>query len=119
LESNLQQIHVKNAEIDTVYRLVETEETNYIKDYVAVSKLPGPKDNTLLFIISMHQIGRMEVVKMLTDVELYEKFKLEVKQKCKDIPKYFEMIIQVEGFKETAMKIKLLHFFPLKQDYQK
>ena len=119
LESNLQQIHVKNAEIDTVYRLIETEETNYIKDYVAVSKLPGPKDNTLLFIISMHQIGRMEVVKMLTDVELYEKFKLEVKQKCKDIPKCFEMIIQVEGFKETAMKIKLLHFFPLKQDSQK
>jgi hypothetical protein len=115
LEGNLQRIHVKNAEIDTLYPLVDVEETNYIRDYVAVSKLPGATDNTLLFIISMHQIGRMEVVKMLTDAELYDAFKRELTEKYKTIPEYFEMIIEVEGFKETAMKLKLLHFFPLKK----
>jgi hypothetical protein len=118
LESDLQKIEIKYPDIDTTFALYEKQETNYIKDYVAVSKLPGPNKNILLFIISMHQIGRMELMKMLTDFESFENVKAEISQKYKSLPKYFEMIFEVEGYKETAMKIKLLHFFPITQDFQ-
>ena len=71
LESNLQKIELSYTDMDTTLSLVESEDTNYIKDYVVVSKLPGPNNNALLSIISMHQIGRMEVVKMLTQLKSY------------------------------------------------
>lgn len=116
LESNLQRIELTYPDMDTCLSLIESKETNYIKDYVAVSKLPGPNKNYLLYIISMHQIGRMEVIKVLTDFESYKNLKMKIKENYKIMPKYFEMIIEVEGFKETAMKIELVHFYSIDEE---
>lgn len=118
LESNLQKIELSYADMDTTLSLVESEDTNYIKDYVVVSKLPGPNNNALLFVISMHQIGRMEVVKMLTQMESYQVVKDQIKQKVDILPQFFELIFQVEGYKETAMKVELLHVYPIKNEFE-
>ena len=48
----------QNSQIDSVhdvYKFVYDEKTNYVQDYVILTKLPGPGANDMLYIISFHQ----------------------------------------------------------------
>ncbi len=105
----------QNTAIDSitdVYKFVYDEKTNYVQDYVILTKMPGPGSNDMLFIISFHQIGRLKVVKMLADPDQMRKFEEQIKTFAPYIPKYFETLIEVKGYKETALEMNVLHFYP-------
>ena len=49
---------------------------------------------------------------MLSDPIQMMKFEEDVRTLMPSMPKYFEMLIEVKGYKETAMEMKILHLYP-------
>jgi hypothetical protein len=113
-------LYHKNAETDSiqdVYKFENTKNSNYVKDYVILTKLPGPDENNILFIISFHQLGRLTVIDKITDPVQIKEFEKETRSILPEIPKYFEMLIEVKGYRETAMEMEILHFYPRNIEY--
>jgi len=104
--------NTQNDSIKNIYNFVYNKKTNYVKDYVILTKLLGPNSNNMLFIISFHQIGRLKVIKMLADPDQMKKFEEEVSTLMPSMPKHFEMLIEVKGYKDTAMEMNILHLYP-------
>lgn len=108
-------LHHQNAQNDSIkniYHFVHNDKTNYVKDYVILTKLLGPNSNNMLFIISFHQIGRLTVINMLTDPIQIRKFEEDVSTFMPSMPEYFEMLIEVRGYKKTGMEMKIMHLYP-------
>ena len=113
-------LHHQHSQIDStndIYKFVYNEKTNYVQDYVILTKLPGPGSNDMLYIISFHQIGRLKVVKMLADPDQMRRFEEQIKTFTPSMPKYFEMLIEVKGYKETALEMNILHFYPSESQF--
>lgn len=113
----VRQIKMQNQEIDTVYTFIEPtqESKQYVKDYVTLTRIPGPMGNELLFVISFHHIGRTEVIKNLINGDEMQE---AVKIRTGTIPNYFEILFEVEGFRDTALKTNILHVYELADDFR-
>jgi hypothetical protein len=116
----IRQIRFQKGDIDTIYTYVEPliEQNNYVKDYIILSKVPGPNNNVILFIISFHQIGRMETIKNIVDYSLLKQLELHLREVNNFSLKYFEALLEVQGYEETALKTKILHFYEIPSDFQ-
>ncbi len=114
---NLQHRTDNSDSIVTVYNFEYDKDSNYVKDYVILSKLPGPNTSHILFIISFHQIGRLRVIDMLADSEKMETFKDQIRIHSPELPQYFEALVEVNGYKETAMNTRILHFYPIESNF--
>lgn len=112
-------IRVKTAEIDTVYPIILSVNKNRMleTDYVVVSKVPGPKNNVILFICSFSSMGRLKLVETLTSAKMITDLEQTVLKDRQDIPKYFEMLVKVSGFLNIGLETTLLHFFELPSDF--
>jgi len=106
-----------NDSINNTYNFVYNKKTNYVKDYVILTKLLGPNSNNMLFIISFHQIGRLKVINMLADPVQIKKFEDQIRTLLPSMPNYFEMLIEVKGYKETAMEMNILHLYPAESQF--
>lgn len=113
-------IRVQESGFDTTYQFIDpiTETGQYTKDYVLLSRIPGPSGNELLFIISFLHIGRTEVIRTLVDKKAIKDLEKQIKSELGQLPQYFEMLIEVEGFERTALKTSLLHVYELPNDFQ-
>ncbi len=113
-------IHVHDGKLDTVYYCEIYQRTEKLanRDYVVISKVPGPNGNSLLFIISFFTIGRLKIIEVLTNMNLLSQLEENIRSVHKRIPKYFEMLLEVKGFKETGLKTELKHFFELPNEFQ-
>jgi len=109
--------NTQNASITNEYNFVYNKKTNYVKDYVILTKLLGPNSNNILFIISFHQLGRLKVIKMLTDPVQMKKFEDQIRTLAPSMPEHFEMLIEVKGYKETAMEMNILHLYPAESQF--
>ncbi len=110
--------NAQNDSINNIYYFVHNDKINYVKDYVILTKLPGPNFNNMLYIISFHQIGRLTVINMLADPIQMRKFEDEFRTLMPSMPTYFEMLIEVKGYKETAMNTKILHIYPADSQFE-
>jgi len=112
-------IKVRDQKIDTTYTFIDSglNLKKFVTDYVILSKVPGPQNNVFLFIISFHQTGRIEVVKKITDNTLLEQLKEKIIAINNSIPDYFEMLLEVKGFEQTAMVTEIKHFYEISSDF--
>ena len=121
-KSYVREIRFQKDDIDTVYTYIEPlkEQKNYVRDYIILSKVPGPNNTVILFIISFHQIGRMEIIKNIVDYSLLQQLeeRIYAVYVYNIIPKYFEALLEVEGYEETALKTKLLHIYEIPSDFK-
>jgi len=86
----------------------------YAKDFVLLTKLPGPRNNTLLTITSFHHIGRREAVKILTNPTSIKELTNQI-----SLPSaYFQLLLRVEGYERTAMNCNVEHLVPLEPDFK-
>ena len=113
-------IHVHDDALDTLYycEIYQRIERPANLDYVIILKIPGPNRNSLLFIISFFTIGRLEIIEIITDVNLLSQMEENILSTHKRIPKYFEMLFEIKGFKEIGLKTELKHFFKLSSEFQ-
>ncbi|UCE06848.1 MAG: helix-turn-helix domain-containing protein [bacterium] len=110
--------NMQNDSIEDVYKFIYNDDTKYVQDYVILIKLPGPNFNKMLFIISFHQIGRLKIIEVLADPIQMRKFENEFRTLMPSMPTYFEMLIEVKGYKETAMNMKILHIYPAGSQFE-
>ncbi len=100
-----------------VYKYAYDEETKYVRDYAILMKLPGPHQSQLLFIVSFHQIGRLTVIKMLTNPNRLEHFEKQIQERVSFLPQYFEILIEVKGYEETSMEMDIVHIYPVDSEF--
>ena len=112
-------IRISTTEIDTLYQFSfqYSQESAMNHDFVLLSKVPGPNDNTLLFIVSFLPLGRLEIVKMLTDKQLLSQIESEILSIAEKVTPHFELLIEVKGYREKGFEMKIKHFFPLPQEF--
>jgi len=112
-------INVETAKTDTLYPIVLNmdKSQNLETDYVIVSKIPGPKNNTILFICSFSSMGRLKLVETLTSHQMLIKLEQELLQHGKKIPRYFEMLVKVSGFLDKGLETEIMQFFELPSDF--
>jgi hypothetical protein len=113
-------IRVKTAEIDTLYPIVLSVNKSRMleTDYVVVSKVPGPRNNVILFICSFSSMGRLKLVETLTSAEMITELEQTVLKEKKKLPKYFEMLVKVSGFLDTGLEATVMHFLELPADFE-
>jgi hypothetical protein len=84
--------------------------SNYQNDYSVILKIPGSKDNSILFFLGFSEIGVMEAVKTAVDQNFITRIEQFSK---KEIPKqslYFEMVSHSEGIELTAFRSEIKYF---------
>ena len=87
---------------------------NYpIIDYALVVKQPGPKNSTMLFFVSTHDIGAIQVTRMLTDMNSLKNFESEY---LDNKIKYFQAIFEVKGYSHSSMEHRLVYFKKINND---
>jgi len=108
-------IRVTADGIDTLYQVIfQYDQVSALNsDYVLITKVPGPNNNIFLFIISFQSLGRLEIIKMLTQEKLHAQLVSEIKQFEQDSSPFFELLIEVNGYEETGFESKVIHFFPI------
>jgi hypothetical protein len=110
-------LRIFNDDIDSVYTFIDPELTrnNFVRDYVILSKAPGPLNNVIFFIISFHHIGRLEIIRLLTDKELYKEIENKITANVTDgtMPEHFEVVFEISGYDETALVTDVKHFHKL------
>jgi len=111
LMHEIRTIYVKGSSIDTSYSRILDRDTDKTKDYVTLAKIPGSKNNSYLFITSFTRIGRDKVIDALLNTDLTSLIYNKFIPPDESIPNYFEMLIEVEGFQHTPLKMEIKHFF--------
>ena len=84
--------------------------SNYQSDYSVLLKVPGSKDNTIIFCLGFSEMGVMDAVRSAVDPNFNNRIQNDIN---KNIPKsslYFEMVSQVEGIELTSFKSQIKYF---------
>jgi len=112
-------IKVQTSEIDTLYPIIlNMDKSNKLDtDYVLVSKVPGPRNNTILFICSFSSMGRLKLVETLTSTKMLNDLQQNILKEKKEIPQYFEMLVKVSGYLDIGLETTIMHFFELPADF--
>ncbi len=112
-------IKVQTSEIDTLYPVIlSVDKSRKLEtDYVVVTKIPGPRNNVILFICSFSSMGRLKLVETLTTAQMLKKLEQDILQENDKIPRYFEMLVKVSGFLDRGLDSKIIHFFELPSDF--
>ena len=114
-------IHIAHDNLDSVYTFIDPELTRkkFVRDYVILSKAPGPLNNVIFFIISFHHIGRLEIIRILTAKELYKEIEKKFTVNVTDgiMPEYFEAVLEISGYDETALVIDVKHYYEIPAEF--
>lgn len=112
-------IKVQTSEIDTLYPIILNMDRSQKldTDYVIVSKVPGPRNNSILFICSFSSMGRLKLVETLTSAEMLDDLQKNILKERKELPQYFEMLVKVSGFLDIGLETDIIHFFELPSDF--
>jgi len=103
--------------LDTCKTFISRKPPMFQREYSSIAKVPGPNNNTILLLCGFNYIGVENSVKMVTDVNHLSKCKKDLKKTFNEIPAFFEMVYQVEGFERTSMYSNFLYSFQISNDY--
>jgi len=81
----------------------------YHTDYGFIAKFPGPNNNIVIMCGGIWDTGASQSLKHLTDPELLAKLENRLKTKYNHVPKYFEVLLEVNGVDRTELSPKILH----------
>jgi len=79
-----------------------------ITDYALVIKRPGPRNNTMFFFISTHDIGSIETTRLFSNPDFIKRFK-ETYLIDEEI-EYFTAVFEVKGYSHSSMEHRLVYF---------
>jgi len=117
----LRKIRITHGYLDSVYTFIDPEITrnNFVRDYVILSMAPGPINNVIFFIISFHHIGRLEIIRILTDKQLYKEIEKKFIANFSDgtMPEYFEVVLEISGYDDTALFSNVKYFNKLPSEF--
>ncbi|MCF8262441.1 MAG: hypothetical protein K9J12_16820 [Melioribacteraceae bacterium] len=78
-------------------------------DYTVVAKGPGHHNNTIMLITSFSSFGKTEPIKKLVS-RTFQNDLIESELIDKEMPKYFEMLIKVNGIERSGFNLEVMHF---------
>ncbi len=84
--------------------------SNYQSDYSVLLKIPGSKDNTIIFCLGFSEMGVMDAVRSAVDPNFNSRIKKEMNKYIPRSSLYFEMVSQVEGIELTSFKSQIKYF---------
>ncbi len=84
--------------------------SNYQSDYSVLLKIPGSKDNTIIFCLGFSEMGVMDAVRSAVDPNFNERIKKEININIVQSILYFEMVSQVEGIELTSFNSQIKYF---------
>jgi len=85
------------------------EHNSYHTDYGFFGKLPGPNNNTIFIFGGLFDSGPSQSLKNFTDKKSLQNVEKALKDKFGYIPKYFEVIFEVNGLDRMELDSKILH----------
>ena len=97
-----------NGKASTLYT-PKGEHNSYHTDYGFFGKLPGPNNNTIFIFGGLFDSGPSQSLKNFTDKKLLLNIEKALKDKFGYIPKYFEVIFEVNGLDRMELDSKILH----------
>ncbi|MCF6270830.1 MAG: hypothetical protein L3J41_14030 [Melioribacteraceae bacterium] len=113
-------LYVFNSDGDTIKTFLRTRpieknketESNdfYNRDYALISKLPGPNGNYIFIFAGVGHISLIETVDMFTSQSGLRYIEEKMLNKFDSIPPYFEMLVEISGFKRTGVNRKIVYF---------
>ncbi len=86
----------------------------FVKDYSIILKVPGPNGLPILIFTGFFDVGIKEAIRHLTVPVLTNKLEKMFMEKYDYIPKYFEILFEVEGYEKTKISTKILHINEIK-----
>ncbi len=89
----------------------------YNRDYAIIAKLPGPEGNSILLISGFGHIALLESVKIMCNPVLRNEMLNDYLSKKVKIDPYFEMLIEIEGIKQTGLNKKIRYYRPIKDKF--
>ncbi len=81
----------------------------YHTDYGFIAKFPGPNNNIVIMCGGIWDTGASQSLKHLTDPELLTRLENRMREKYNHVPKYFEVLLEVNGVDRTELSPKILH----------
>ncbi len=84
--------------------------SNYQNDYSVLLKMPGSKNNTMLFCLGFSEIGVMDAINSAVDPNFVPRIQKFLKRELPKPPVYFEMVSRCEGIEMTALKSEINYF---------
>ena len=83
------------------------------KDYVIVTKIPGPNNNKLLLITGADLTPVLEAVKNLCIPEKFKTIEQDLIKKHGRIPPFLEMVLEVSSINRTGFKTTYIESFEI------
>ncbi|OGU34292.1 MAG: hypothetical protein A2068_13705, partial [Ignavibacteria bacterium GWB2_35_6b] len=102
---------IVNSNRDTVESFkVNWQASNYQDDYSAVIKMPGSKNNSILFCLGFSEIGVLEAVKTAADPNFIPRMEKYAQRDISQNPLFFEFVSHLEGVELTAFRTEIKYF---------
>jgi len=76
-------------------------------DYCLVRKIPGPKNNTILLIISFFETGISQASTYMTNPTNLHDLEKAFEDKYGEMPTYFDCLFKVSGLERTGLTIQI------------
>ncbi|MCF6270502.1 MAG: hypothetical protein L3J41_12375 [Melioribacteraceae bacterium] len=115
-----QLLNILNNAGDTIKTFLRTRSTKtstiqesndyYNRDYALISKLPGPNGNFIIIFAGIGHISLVETVDMFTSQSGLQYIEEQMLNKFDSLPLYFEMLVEISGFKRTGVSRKVVYF---------
>lgn len=102
---------------EVLYTFMSKSEPFFQREYSYLAKIPGPNHNVILMMIGFNYIGVENAVKLVTQADLLSQCKQDIKKELGELPPYFEILYQVQGFEKTTMYSNFIKSYRIPNDY--
>jgi hypothetical protein len=109
VKTNPRRIIVRQ-ENDTLVFGINENVTGYYLDHAFLVKVPGPDNNLISLIGDFHASGNKGLSNYITRKELLNELEAQVREKYKEFPEFFEMVIEVTSYNYENFETKMIYF---------
>ncbi len=92
-------------------------EPYFQREYSFIAKIPGPNNNNILMMVGFNYIGVENAVKLITQPSMLSKLKQDINAELNAMPRYFEIVYEVQGFAKTSMYSNYIRCYPIPDTY--
>ncbi len=114
ISQNAELSYVDTAGITHTYRPHGDPDT-YHTDYGIMAKFPGPNNNNIYYFGGLWDTGTSQSLKNFTDLNLLQSLEEAMKTKFGSLPKYYEVLFEVDGIDRMEVNSKILIMHALEE----
>lgn len=108
----------RNSEKEDVIRYQPTGDADtYHTDYGLIAKIPGPNSNTIYQFSGIWDTGATQSLKNFTDTKLLNDLESEMKVKFGEMPRYYEVFLEVNGIDRMELSSRIIHMNRLDKSF--